>query len=51
MHKKNVGVMVKLNSMENVTIVINMVIEQMNAKRNQDLKENVTNVRNMDTSH
>ena len=39
------------NSMENVTIAINMVIRLMNAERNQDLKTNVTNVRNMDTSH
>ena len=28
-----------------------MVIEKGNVKRNQDLKENVTNSRNMDTSH
>ena len=41
----------KQNLMENSTILINMVIEKMNAKKNQDLKENVTNVRSMDTSH
>ena len=39
------------NSMENDKIAISMVIMLMNAKRNQYLKENVTNVRSMDTSH
>jgi hypothetical protein len=43
--------MEKKNLMESATIVISMVIEKMNAKRNQDLKANVTNERNMDTSH
>ena len=39
------------NSINNATIAISMVIGIMNAKRNQDLKENVTNVKNLDTSH
>ena len=42
--------MVKLNSMENVKIEISMVIELMNARRNKNLKENVTNVRSMGTN-
>ena len=42
--------MVELNSMENVTIAISMVIELMNAKRNLNLKENFTNARNMGTN-
>ena len=50
-HQTNVGAMVKKNSMESVTIAINMVIEQQNARRNLSLKVNVTNVRNMDKSH
>jgi len=37
--------------MENATIAIIMVIRLINTKRNQYLKKNVTNVRNMDTSH
>ena len=41
----------KKNSIENATIAINMVIRLMNAKRNTNLKANVTNVRNMDTRH
>ena len=43
--------MEKENSMENDTVAIKMVIRLINAKRNQNLKANVTNVRNMDTSH
>ena len=43
--------MEKKNSAESATIEINMVIGLMNAKRNQDLKVNVTNVRDMDTRH
>ena len=50
-NQTNVGEMGKENSMENVTIAINMVIRLMNAKRNQDLKANVTNVRSMGTNH
>ena len=50
-HQTNVGAMGKENSMESATIEINMVIWLMNAKRNQDFKENVTNVTSMDTSH
>ena len=50
-HRTNVGVMQKKNSMVNVTIAINMVKRQMNVKRNQNLKENVTNARNKVTRH
>ena len=50
-HKINIGAMEKLNSMENAILAISMVIGLMNAKRHQNLKENVTNVRKMDTSH
>ena len=39
--------MTKLSSMENATIVINMVIELMNAKKNLNLKGNVINERCM----
>ena len=42
--------MEKLNSIENYTIVINMVIELMNAKRNPNLKANVINARSMSTN-
>ena len=38
--------MEKLNSMENASIVVSMVIELMNAKRNQNLRVGITNVRN-----
>ena len=41
----------KKKSMENVTIVINMVIEQMNGKRNQYLKADVTNERSIGANH
>ena len=41
----------KKNSIENVTIVTNMVIGKMNGRRNQVLKANVTNVRSMGTNH
>ena len=50
-HQTNVGAMGRQNSMETTIIAISMVIGLMNAKRNQDLKKNATNVRNMDTSH
>ena len=40
----------KKNSMESATIAINMVIELMNAKRDLNLKANVTNVRSMGTN-
>ena len=43
--------MEKENSMKSATIATNMVIGLTNVKRNQNLKANVTNVRNMDTSH
>ena len=49
-YQKNVGAMGNKNSMENATIAINMVIRLTNAKRNQNLKENVTNVRSMGTN-
>ena len=49
-HQTNGGVRVKKNSMESVTILISMVIELMNAKRNLNLKANVTNVRSMGTN-
>ena len=42
-HQTNVGAMGKLNSNENVTIAISMVMELMNAKRNLNLKENIIN--------
>ena len=35
----------------NIAIAINMVIGLMNAKRNENLKENFTSVRNTDTSY
>ena len=41
----------KENSMESAMITINMVIRLMNAKSNQDLKANVSNVRNVDIGH
>lgn len=50
-HRTNLGAMEKENSMENATIGIIMVIWLMSAKRNQNLKANITNARNMDTSH
>ena len=50
-HQTNVGVMGKENSIENATIAIIMDIRLMNAKRNQNLKANVTNAKNMYTSH
>ena len=50
-HKTNIGVMGKQNSMENATIVVSMVIGPMNVKRNQNLKVSVTNARNKGTRH
>ena len=50
-HKINVGAMGKENLMESATIAIKMVIRLMNGKRNQDLKEKVTSVTNMDITH
>ena len=41
----------KKNLIESATIATSMVIRLMNAKRNHDLKENVTNVTSMGTSH
>ena len=43
--------MEKLNSMENATTAVSMVIELMNAKRKQSLRASVTNVRNKVTRH
>ena len=43
--------MVKLNLMEYATIAVIMVIELMNAKRNQSLRESVTNARNKVIRH
>ena len=43
--------MERKNSMEISTTIFNMVIGLMNVKRNQNLKESVTNVRNKDTRH
>ena len=43
--------MEKLNSMENATIVVNVVIGIMNAKRNQNLRASVTNARNKVTRY
>lgn len=37
--------------MENVKIVVNMVIKLMSARRNQNFKVNVTNVRDKVTRH
>ena len=42
--------MVKKNSMESVIIVISMVIEQVNARRNLSLKVTVTSAKNKDTN-
>ena len=42
--------MVKLNSMEKVTISKSMVIELKNVKKNLNLKANVTNKRSMGTN-
>ena len=43
--------MERKNLIENATIAISMVTRLMNARRNQNLKENVTNARNKVTSH
>ena len=43
--------MEKKNSMENATTAISMVTKPMNARRNQNLKVNVTNVEGMFTRH
>ena len=50
-HQIYVGAMEKKNSMESATIVVSMVIRKMNAKRNQNLRVSVTNVRNEDIRH
>ena len=43
--------MEKKNSMVNVKTTINMVTKKINVKRNQNLKENVTNAKGMVTKH
>ena len=43
--------MEKLNSMENATILVSMVIGLMNARINQNLRASVTNARNKVTRH
>ena len=50
-HQTNVGAMEKENSMESVTIATNMDTKSMNARRNQNLKVNVTNAKYMVTRH
>ena len=50
-HQINAGVMEKKNSMESVTTAINRVTKLMNARRNQNLKVNVTNAKDMVTRH
>ena len=42
--------MVKKNSMESVTTIISMDIEQVNAQRNLSLKESVTIATNKETN-
>ena len=44
-HQTNAEAMEKKNSMESATTTINMVTKPMNARRNQNLKVNVTNAR------
>ena len=43
--------MERQNSMENTTIATSMVIKKMDARRNQNVKESVTNARNKVTRH
>ena len=50
-HKTNVGAMEKKSSMESVTSAINMVTKLTNARRNLNLKVNVTNAEGMVTRH
>ena len=50
-HQINDGTMEKQNSMESVITAINMVTKLMNARRNQNLKVNVTDVKDMVTMH
>ena len=50
-YQTNAGAMEKKNSMESVTTTINMVTKLMNARRNQNLKVNVTNAKDMVTRH
>ena len=50
-HQTNVGAMEKQNSMESATTTTNMVTKLMNARRNQNLKVNVTNEKDMVTRH
>jgi len=48
-HQINAGVMEKKNLMKSVTIATNMDTKPMNARRNQNLKVNVTNAKGMVT--
>ena len=50
-HQTNVGAMERQDSMANATTVISMVTKLMNARRNLNLKANVTNARNKVTRH
>ena len=50
-HQTNDGAMEKKNSMESDTTATNMDTKKMNARRNQNLKVNVTNVKDMVTRH
>ena len=50
-HLTNDGTMEKENSMENATTATNMDTKLMNARRNQNLKVNVTNAKGMVTKH
>ena len=50
-HQTNARAMEKENSMESVTIATNMDTKPMNARRNQNLKVNVTNAKDMVTRH
>ena len=43
--------MERKNLMETATIIVSMVIKLMNARRNQNLKANVTNEKGMVTKH
>ena len=50
-HQTNVGAMEKENSMESVTTATNMDTKPMNARRNQNLKVNVTSAKGMVAKH
>ena len=50
-HQTNAGAMERKNSMESATTATNMDTKLMNARRNQNLKLNVTNAKGMVTKH